>query len=205
MNIYTYHEPIDNFPYQHNLLVLWEDAWSRLGWTPKVLTAEFAKQHVLYEPLAAHFTSHLPTANTPAYELSCYARWLAMAVIGGGWMSDADVIPYSFWPMKPCSDRMTILSQGNPVPCLVHGSKDEYERIVRDVFLRHKGGVYAGNHSSDQDILQINRGEFQQIELVSVYKDEGWDKTCVVHYNNDSVGYGLPRSEIIPSLRPFPA
>jgi hypothetical protein len=166
-----------------------------------VLTQAQAELHPLYATLVDHFYKHLPTVNPPLYERACYVRWLAMAVAGGGWMSDADVIPYSLYPFVPCSDTLTVFSQGNITPCLVYGSSSEYERVVRDIFLTHQKGVYAENHASDQDILQINAHKVRQVELVALYNTDGWKQSSVVHFNNDSMGCAQPRSELIPPLR----
>lgn len=200
MKIYTYHEPDPSHPHQHSLLPLWQETWAKLGWEPVVLTRRQAFDHPLYLQLVDHFNRHLPTTNSPAYELACYLRWLAMVQVGGGWMSDADVIPWSLVPLVPETNELTVFSQGSVCPCLVHGSASEYERIAR-MFLNHKGGVFESYHASDQNILQLNRSQVRQVELVPEYGQPGWERSAVVHFPNNTMRGYQPRSEWIPKLR----
>jgi hypothetical protein len=200
MNIYTYHAPVDNLPYQYLLLELWQKSWRAAGWNPLILTTEQAQFHPLYESLERHFYASLPTQNSAAYEWSCYARWLAMDFVGGGWMSDSDVINYSFFPIRPDTDTLTIFSQGNLCPCLVYGSASEYLRAAT-LFLGHSGGVYEAHHASDQNILQLNKDQFRQVELVPEVHDPGWDRSCAVHFANGRMREHQPRHKWIPRLR----
>ena len=202
MNIYTYHSPVENLPYQHHLLELWQKSWRALGWNPLVLTRAQAEMHAMHESLERHFHASLPSRNSAAYELACYERWLAMDFVGGGWMSDSDIINYSFYPIRPASDTLTLFSQGNLCPCLVYGSAAEYLRAAT-LFLNHSGGVFEPDHASDQNILQLHKSQFRQVELVPEFNEPGWEKSCLVHYANGRMLAHQPRHEWIPRLRNF--
>merc|ERR1712176_164413 len=67
------------------------------------------------------------------YDAMCWYRWLAMAVVGGGWMSDYDTMPTNF-PMDeaihlPNGGKFT--SFESHVPCLLSGSEDEWNRVSK--------------------------------------------------------------------------
>lgn len=130
--IHTFFEPAyDNVSQQLADLELWKKSWSEAGWNPVVLNLDDAKRHSSFETLEAMFDSSEYHVNE--YNRMCFYRWLAMSASGGGWMSDFDTYPlYS----KPGKDGWNLPNDGRftcherHVPCLISGSKEEWDRMV---------------------------------------------------------------------------
>lgn len=111
-------------------LEIWKTAWTKAGWTPRIISEDDASSHPEFEALKEQFST-FPSANSAKYELNCFLRYVAMANIGGGWMTDFDVLPIRF---PPCTEglfngRFTIYHP--TTPCLVSATPDEYLRVVR--------------------------------------------------------------------------
>lgn len=202
MKIYTYHEYIPEMPNGDSLLELWKSSWEKAGWEPVVLGREDAQKHSKYEEYFERY-KNLPTSNCVNYEVSCYLRWLALSVVGGGWMSDADVIPYNFKPVEPPSDSLAVWSYNGICPCLVSGKPEHYDYAAK-IFAEWEGPYHVErgvNHISDQNILgQIDRF-FHHIPICANYGDIGWEYFSVVHYPNSRMQDKSPRKQYIPQLR----
>lgn len=65
------------------MISTWRDSWQQAGWDTRVLTMDDVKQH----PEFAQLDEVIRKFNMNEYEKTCYYRWLAMAAVGGGWMS----------------------------------------------------------------------------------------------------------------------
>jgi len=203
MKIYTYHDYVPELPHCDKMLPMWTDAWARLGWEPIVLDHSHARMHPMYDQYVEKY-KRLPTVNPKGYELACYLRWLAVAAMGGGWMSDSDVIPYSFKPVAPPYSKLTIWSYGGHIcPCLVSGDADAYSHAA-EVFAAWEGPTNdegGREHASDQNILGRVNHFYDNIPLCSQYGAPAWDSFPVVHYPNGAMEGKQPRHEYIPTLR----
>lgn len=206
MRIYTYHESVPEIPNGGELLPLWEERWKACGWEPIILNRGHAEAHPLYNELLPKFQA-LPSVNPPGYELACYLRWLAVAATGDEycWMSDADVIPYNFLSSLEISTAgLIIWSGGNPCPCLVSGTPQDFEKSAI-IFSKYDGMTNLENdrpHCSDQNIIQYYIDRFYtQIPLCTQYGDDVWETAQVVHYPYGTMEGKHPRNEWIPKLR----
>ena len=115
-----------------DLVDAWKETWSDAGWNPVVLNREVAQRHPDYDKFHDRFTTY-PSPNPPEYEFSCYLRWAALSVMGGGYMVDYDVVNVNVPPPPDCAfmpndGKLTILDKG--VPSFVSGSGEEYDRAV---------------------------------------------------------------------------
>ena len=155
MNIYTFYEEIEsiNKEEQSEMIDIWKKSWIKFGWNPIVLS----KSDVNISQNQYDLISNLPTVNNPIYEISCYLRWNAMSNVGGGWMSDYDVINCGFTPEDSLKYESISILQGH-VPCLVYGSSEDYYKIF-EIF--YKEGldktivIGEKQHTSDMIILSL--------------------------------------------------
>jgi len=119
------------------LIDTWKHAWHDAGWEPRVLSLRDAITHPEYEHIDKIFDpDRMPFG---IYDKMCFMRWLTMAAVGGGWMSDYDTFPLTQSPFSgdgdqlPHEGRFTLYDKvglAGGVPSLASGSKAEYERIL---------------------------------------------------------------------------
>lgn len=96
MKIYTYwdSDPETAHPEQAIKFQLWERSWSARGWEPKLLTQANAQRHPDYKHEAC---------------VGAKTSWAFMAV-GGGWLSEVEVINFA---LKPFKSKALVTSIGN--------------------------------------------------------------------------------------------
>lgn len=117
------------------LLLTWKEAWRSVGWEPRIVTLEDAQAHPLYE----EFDQRLDLASVPfgQYDKLCFMRWLGMAAVGGGWMSDYDTFPLRGLKdtSLPKNGKLTLYDTvaAGGVPSVVSGSAEEYTRIAKQL------------------------------------------------------------------------
>eukprot|EP00542_Grammatophora_oceanica_P002946 CAMPEP_0194065090 /NCGR_PEP_ID=MMETSP0009_2-20130614/84813_1 /TAXON_ID=210454 /ORGANISM="Grammatophora oceanica, Strain CCMP 410" /LENGTH=134 /DNA_ID=CAMNT_0038717821 /DNA_START=119 /DNA_END=520 /DNA_ORIENTATION=- len=117
------------------MLRVWQEEWTDIGWDPVILTLEDAKQHPRYEEFATKLEnvplwgrSKKKSSMNREYNQLCYIRHLAMAAVGGGFMSDYDVLPLKQMVSEVGPD-FTVYSAtpgGKGVPCLMGGQAHDW-------------------------------------------------------------------------------
>lgn len=175
--IHTYPVPVEGRD-DAALVALWKEQWEAKGWATVVLGESDAKAHRLYD-LAQRAWAVFPTVNNREYERACWNRWLAMSAVGGGWMSDYDVMPMGNLPSG--SGELQFFSKGmnDPVvPCLVWGTKDGYESAIYH-FLNFK--TVGLKHFSDMIALEGLPADFNH--CVKECGEDGWEKADAVHFS----------------------
>lgn len=115
------------------MLDTWTAAWESQGWKTRILTMDDARAHPEFESYDRKL-DRVPLGSNAYYNRLCYLRWLAMANLGGGFMSDYDTVPLRPPPSSPAEfpERFTVY--GGAVPSLVGGSGEEWERMVKVLF-----------------------------------------------------------------------
>ncbi len=119
------------------LLKVWEEEWNKAGWETRILNLNDARGHPRFAEFEEKLQEiHLNGANT-VYNQFCYYRWLAMATVGGGFMSDFDVFPMNTSP-EDFKDGTFSIYESTPdnnggIPCLMSGSGTEWERMAFNV------------------------------------------------------------------------
>ena len=129
--VYTYFQ--DQGMGDDGTVEAWKEIWSGAGWTPVVLNEDHARLHPDYEDFKATVAKY-PTTNPAGYETACYLRHLAMAAVGGGYLTDYDTINVNVPPSPNC-DFMPfdgqLTTHDDYVPAMVSGSAEEYDRVAR--------------------------------------------------------------------------
>ncbi len=208
--VYTYYVKVDEEQHQKSepMLEHWRRSWASRGWNPVVLGEHHAQAHPLYG-LFKNAVSKFPTINVPEYEMACYLRWLAVAALGGGFMSDYDVVNYSF-NASPVPAEMKIYEVHPELeavtPSVVAGTPAGYERVCA-AFCAVKPediGYFIDEkaHSSDMIVLQhlAHKGFYAATRTVRQYGEPEWTEAPLVHYSNDST-IGTDRVHCMRSAR----
>lgn len=195
--IHTYHEPVEEIAAWYDvdaLLDRWRAAWAAAGWEPVVLDRDTAARHrwwTSYSTIVATF----PTRNAPAYEAANFHRWLAMAVVGGGILTDADVLPSrpGWRPEPPVAGPVVVhsvdyLAGDRPCPCFVQGSAAGFDAMCRAFAEAGAAATVEGlDHVSDQDLLQTGRVSAEVRDDVLTFGDPRQATAAAVHFKTDSL------------------
>lgn len=116
-----------------------------------------------------------------------------MAYVGGGLMADYDCFNNGFTPEDISDSKILTVYCPPHVPCLVSGPALEYERVVREIFMRFKPSDYKDwlkkhtrNGTAIQDMLVL-ANHSDQIEGKDIvrefsYKSEDWKKAKAIHF-----------------------
>ena len=113
------------------MIELWKQTWSDAGWEPKILTLKDAENHPEYQELRELVDGTL----LDDYNKLCIYRWLAIASVGGGWMSDYDNIPLRDFSSSalPLPNDGELTVHDDHVPDLVSGAANEWTRVARNI------------------------------------------------------------------------
>lgn len=211
-NVYTYYETTHTHNESDQVMMIdhWKRSWAKRGWNPVVL----GEQHARLNPLFDMFdkkVSALPTVNSAKYETACYRRWLAVATMGGGFMSDYDVVNYSFTARKPEGDL--VIYESNPyslniTPSVVGGSAYGFLRACLAFAASNPDDIVSTEngqpHTSDMIALQKmwHTGIYTPSPTVELYGMPDWDKAPMVHYASGATA-GTDRTMCMKSARPL--
>lgn len=186
---------------EESLIALWKHSWASHGWEPIVLTPESMRMDDQTKSRLKKY-ARLPSRNKPRLDMWCYARWVAVAQQGGGFMSDYDVMNHGFYPRQ----FGELICHGGTVPCLVSGSADQYYRVISwfdDLKERSVWRFWEKQpHISDMLVIVQKQREITTAQDCINYSEPGWEKSLAVHYSNfvmNPKGY-TPRHEWIPKI-----
>lgn len=214
--IYTYYDPIPGGEDQTSLIELWSELWTKQGWKPVVLNRKVAERSLKYARYV-ETVGKFPTVNSLEYELACYIRHLAMFVVGGGLLTDYDVMPVKFTPedAKSYKRTMTIL-EPTRVPCALIGKKSGFQSVV-DFISGYKvtlKDVHGGKpHTSDMEILRKSAFSAASVCVEHLCSGsgkrddlgDGWKTAKMIHFATGSfrkLGWtGTKRSMIERALK----
>jgi hypothetical protein len=193
--VYTYYVPIGTEKEEASQTAMihhWRSSWATQGWEAVVLGIDDAEAHPFFEEYNAA-VQRLPTTNSQEYEMACYHRWLAVAHRGGGFMSDYDVVNYSF-SARPPHTRLAVYEQTydtkGVTPSVVGGDAAGFYDMclcfatcdVQGVLGEEKGRP----HTSDMIALQkmYHRFAYQVVPLCKQYGVPNWEDAPLVHFSH---------------------
>jgi hypothetical protein len=156
--VHTYYEPVQDIDegVQQKEIAVWRESWERWGWEAKVL----GRGDVVITPAEIERLQRLPSVNPPGYEMACYLRWFAMRAIGGGLLTDYDVVNVGLRPgaVPPLDQSAQIrILCGARVPCVVQltaAGADTLCELLLGYEVRPDDLHHGQPHISDQWILQ---------------------------------------------------
>ncbi len=206
MKVFTFYSPVEGKRERDELALIeqWKQSWVAMGWEPVVLGYESLEFDAELDALVSRLKK-LPSINKHNLDYWCYLRWIAVAQRGGGFMSDYDVINYSFEPREV--GELTVYEED--VPCLVSGTRAEFLRAVGWFAaepLGWKRSFRRGQHTSDMVILRQHLQEVRQVRECVEYGKPGWETAATVHFCNKVMKPTalIPRHEHIERLRALP-
>lgn len=198
--IHTYFSPVPdlNLVDETKLLLLWRENWKAHGFETGVLNEWVARQHPYFDEYDAAI-SQFPSVNPKGYDRSCFIRWLAMAQIGGGIMSDFDLWNRGVPPVKPESidwTKITVCERGLNgalVPSLVIASQERYMSMCEmfadakpENIVTESGQPHYSDMLALQDLHQMYPDRFKVVPLVALFNDPGWEQKKLTHFSNGS-------------------
>lgn len=191
--VFTYFDNTElNAAEQKQQIELWKQSWSRLGWNPVVLGPLDAMKHPKFEEFRAKIAA-LPTVNPVKYEQACYLRWLALDFVGGGFLTDYDVIstrltPQSFMEIR-ASEKLTPLQGGSSlVPAAMwapKGALKDWLAALEGYKPKKRDTEEGRPHVSDQSILNRLKAEAwvdATQERVKEVGEAGWRGAELIHF-----------------------
>lgn len=189
--VYSYYHPVPALTghEEHRLIMLWKNSWRRVGFIPVLLSHQHAEAHPLHDAVAAKI-DQFPSINPPGYDRACWLRWLAFAQVGGGLITDYDVIAWAFeeGDLAQAKQPINVLDPGG-VPCAVYATKAGAEEIVRDI-LSHEH-LHDAQHYSDMYFFQArNYPKVDRVVLPFGHPD--WRLAPAVHFSHSDTGRERP-------------
>ncbi len=163
----------------------WKQIWQSAGWKPVVLSEKHAALHPDYQEMKDKFMTY-PLGTNSGYELACYLRYLALASVGGGYMTDYDTLNVNVPPSPQCDylpNDGKLTTHDDYVPAMVSGTEEEFNRVATMMFDADVNDVMSSvgkTMVSDMYLLQYFRDREMIDTAHSFYTSPNWisDPPC---------------------------
>lgn len=185
--ICIYHDSI-GMPRADGMFALTRCSWEAQGWCVRHLTRKHAEAHPLYAPYLAA-AKRLPTVNSPAYEETCWVRWLAYDLCvydyGISLFTDSDVLNRNL-NYRPGLEH-TYLNPSYVVGGTFSIGSFETSRAVHDVLHGriHPWIERGGLHASDMVHSSWLRKQLNVVDLERFVTEPEAASARLVNYSND--------------------
>lgn len=209
--VYYYHEFFGNAD-TTPLISLWERSWRYWGWEPNILTAEWAIRHPKHDKLVA-VVEKWPTGATVTFNVAACRRYCAMAAIGGGLQSDADIMNYGFTPEMAMKYSMDEQQTEIPAKLILFdalaagpafGTAQAFEDVIDYFLTLDQPGKYP-TQCCEMTVMRDYPAKRYTL-APEVIADLPWQTSPMVHYGNgrwNMAHPGVLRSKGIPLVRPL--
>ena len=208
---------------QRRLIEVWRKSWAKAGWDPVVLSESDMLSCPKYRYYKTKFWA-LPTEYGHDYEGACFMRWAAVAHLGGGMMTDFDVINYGFTPRDADPNQMQLFCDVEPNRIYmgaILGIREHFQEMA-DIFaewvpddhdIAKTSRTWRGKaHCSDLSLL-IRMFVFQnrakppwlvRVPGCALFPHPTWKTYPMVHYGYEMKQLGhWPKHAHIEKLRPI--
>ncbi len=185
------------------LLDLWKERWYEAGWDARILSLNDAKKHPRFKEFEKKLKVVPFRGRNVVYNQLCFYRWLAMAAVGGGWMSDMDVLPLNVYlpPDEYLDDgKFAIYSSAyvGGIPCLMSGSQDAWERLAFAILengVEHKDEQFWSDMFASIDLYEQDPESYKLLDLMGEVTNVEWnDISCndyseklAVHFSHSAL------------------
>jgi hypothetical protein len=193
-NVFAYRRKITGIDSQEvdEQIENWRKGWLSAGWNPIVLGERVATQHPQYMEVMARVAS-FPTTGNIEHVNAKFERWLALAVQGGGLLTEFDVLPrMDFSPDKlQTGSGVQWLSGASSSALLAYADMAGFEAFLASLM------AYApaadAKAVSDTTILENGfDGLSKPLDIVQDYGANGWRNAKCVHFHAKAVNKSLP-------------
>lgn len=202
-HVYSYFAETPHSEAFRDVIAVWRDRWERIGWTPILLGEDLAKQHPRFSEVDALVAS-FPTVNTVEYERACWMRWLAIEVIGGGFMVDLDVVPIEDQFTLPDVGE-SFCAEPTKTPCAVSVKGTD----ISDKILTHPHRfVLESGRPHYSDMFMFKSMPITTVDLCREVGSEQWKSVVLAHFASGAIhhlGYSKETfREAVNDLLPAP-
>ena len=156
-------------------LDVWKEEWTRAGFDARILTLKDATAHPNFNSYKQTLQDSVALHRPIGYNSMCFYRWLAMATVGGGFMSDYDTLP-----LQGSYDLATDILDGSTdelpndgkftvydehIPSLMAGSAEEWDRLSSRLW-----GAAIAQSSGEEEIVGGSDKTSDMLALLAVLR-----------------------------------
>mmetsp|Transcript_14341 Transcript_14341/g.22387 ORF Transcript_14341/g.22387 Transcript_14341/m.22387 type:complete len:340 (+) Transcript_14341:75-1094(+) len=138
---------------QRKILGFWKTLWANAGWLPEALNIREGTEHYEF----ADILKSLDAVELDQEQRRHIMKYIAMAGVGGGWLSHSDVFPLHPFVRDglelPNNGMLTFYDDTNTPSCLLSGSAQEWLRVGR-LMIEHAASYGGNNPWTEEQALQ---------------------------------------------------
>jgi hypothetical protein len=131
--IYSYYEAIPSVEQREEFSCanLWKGSWENNGWECVMLNKTHTSSSPLFRELVGKM---LKVEKMTAPVMSRFSRWCALHAVGGGWMSDYDVLNLGFSPKEAEENEVLHPLQlvAGEKSYIFYATADKAEQVIRN-------------------------------------------------------------------------
>ena len=173
---------VDNPLDEKEVMLLWDQGWRSRGWNPIVLTMRDAISHPKYKTVYENI-SQLPCLRNRKSMLNRWMRWLALDNVGGGLMSEYDVLPAEFTP-RSIEDKSCL----GELASLVYLKKQAASELVDYIatYQAQPEDMLNGKANVDEALV-VSKWLNPSESIVQYFGERTEEIPALIHFSNKSI------------------